>query len=70
MSSPIPERIEELEAEVREARLVIACLVHLAGGQVDIPEELVVSVRPDTLVSEMRRMSEGGVRLSLRGRVS
>lgn len=70
MSSPIPERIEELEAEVREARLAIACLVHLAGGQVDIPEECLVSIVPDALVSEMRRLPEGGVRLSLRGRVS
>ena len=58
------DRIGELEAEVREARLVIACLVQMAGGQVDIPEELLVSIEPGALAGEVRPLPESGLRLS------
>lgn len=38
------ERIAELEKELQDARVAIACLVEVAGGKVAIPEETLLRV--------------------------
>lgn len=55
-------RIDELESELRDAQLVIACLVGEAGGRAEISEELLTRTDACGLVSTAKN---GGLVLTL-----
>ncbi|MET8866511.1 hypothetical protein ABZW11_26535 [Nonomuraea sp. NPDC004580] len=59
---------DDLAKDLEEAHHIIRCLLHLAGGTVDIPDELIMSMDRHRLM-QVDRSPLGGMTLTLEGRL-